>query len=62
MDTGATYVIAAYLVVLGVIFAYVMIFSLKVARLEREVKQLARLPTGDMTPASAERQPDAVAE
>jgi hypothetical protein len=33
-------VLAAYLVVLGAVLAYVVIFAAKVARLEREVAEL----------------------
>lgn len=41
MTTAETYVTAAYLVVLAVVLLYVVIYSFKIARLEREVSELA---------------------
>jgi CcmD family protein len=43
VSTGEKYVAAAYVVVLVAVLAYVAIISLKLARLEREVTELARL-------------------
>ena len=43
MTTAEKYVTAAYLVVLGVVLLYVVIYAFKLARLEREVSRLARL-------------------
>ena len=43
MSTAEKYVTAAYLVVFLAVLAYVLIMSLKVGRLEREVEQLERL-------------------
>jgi hypothetical protein len=43
VTTPEKYVTAAYLVVLGVILVYVVIYSFKLARLEREVSELAEL-------------------
>jgi hypothetical protein len=43
MSTAEKYVTAAYLVVLGVILVYVVLYSFKLARLEREVSELAEL-------------------
>ncbi len=43
MSAGEMYLAAAYVVVLTVVLAYVAIISLKLARLEREVDELARL-------------------
>ena len=43
MTTEEKYVTAAYLVVLGVILVYVVLYSFKLARLEREVSELAEL-------------------
>ena len=40
MTTAEKYVTAAYLVVFGVVLAYVLIFSTKLARLERELAEL----------------------
>jgi CcmD family protein len=53
MTTAEKYVTAAYLVVFGVVLLYVLIMATKLARLEREVGELARLvreraqPTAD---------------
>ncbi len=46
MTTAETYVTAAYLVVLAVVLLYVVIFAFKVARLEREVTELAERARG----------------
>ena len=43
VTTAEKYVTAAYLVVLGVILVYVVLYSFKLARLEREVSELAEL-------------------
>ncbi len=40
MSTAEKYVTAAYLVVLAVVLAYVLIYSTKLARLERELAEL----------------------
>jgi CcmD family protein len=37
------YVTAAYLVVLAVVLVYVLIYSTKLSRLEREISELAEL-------------------
>jgi len=42
MSTGEKYVFAAYTVVLATVLAYLLIISLKVSRLERELGELAR--------------------
>lgn len=41
MSTAEKYVTAAYLVVLAVVLAYVVVYSTKLARLERELAELA---------------------
>jgi hypothetical protein len=41
MTTAERYVAAAYLIVLVVLLAYVLIITLKLARLERETTELA---------------------
>jgi hypothetical protein len=41
MTTAEKYVTAAYLVVLAVVLLYVVIYAFKIARLEREVSELA---------------------
>ena len=43
MTTAEKYVSAAYLVVLAVVLAYVVIYAFKLSRLEREVADLAEL-------------------
>ena len=42
MSSGDRYVFAAYLVVLVTVLAYLLIISLKVSRLDRELGDLAR--------------------
>jgi CcmD family protein len=49
------YVAAAYLVVFATVLAYVLIISLKLARLEREVEELTELARA----RRAERHPEA---
>ena len=43
MTSAEKYVTAAYLVVLGVLLAYLVIFAFKLSRLEREVGELKEL-------------------
>jgi hypothetical protein len=43
MTTSEKYVTAAYLVVLAVVLLYVILYSLKLSRLEREVAELTEL-------------------
>ena len=43
MTSAERYVTAAYLVVLTVVLAYVVIYAFKLSRLEREVTELAEL-------------------
>lgn len=43
MTTEEKYVAAAYLVVFGAVLLYVLIIAAKLARLERDVAELARL-------------------
>ena len=43
MTAAEKYVAAAYLVVFATVLAYVLIISLKLARLEREVEELTEL-------------------
>jgi hypothetical protein len=42
MTTAEKYVTAAYLVVLAVVLLYVIVYAFKIARLERDVAELAR--------------------
>ena len=46
MSTAEKYVTAAYLVVLAVVLLYVVIYAFKMARLSREVAELAELAAG----------------
>jgi hypothetical protein len=53
VTTAEKYVTAAYLVVLAVVLLYVVIYAFKIARLEREVSELAdrtRTRDGAVTP------------
>jgi CcmD family protein len=43
LTTAEKYVLAAYLVVLAAVLAYVLIYATKLARLEREVEELTEL-------------------
>ena len=43
MTSAEKYVTAAYLVVLAVVLLYVVIYSFKLQRLEREITELAEL-------------------
>ena len=43
MTSAEKYVTAAYLVVLAVLLAYLVIYAFKLSRLEREVGELAEL-------------------
>ena len=43
MTTAEKYVTAAYLVVLGVILLYVVLYAFRLTRLEREVAELTEL-------------------
>ncbi|HEY7017933.1 MAG TPA: hypothetical protein VH297_05640 [Gaiellaceae bacterium] len=44
MTTAEKYVTAAYLVFLGIVLVYVVVYSAKISRLEREVAQVRRAP------------------
>jgi hypothetical protein len=46
LTTAEKYVTAAYLVVLAVVLLYVLIYSTKLSRLEREVAELVELARG----------------
>lgn len=43
MSTAEKFIAAAYLVVLAAVLLYVVIYAFKIARLEREVAELAEL-------------------
>jgi hypothetical protein len=47
MTTAEKYVTAAYLVVLATVLLYLVIYAFKLARLGREVEELARLAARD---------------
>jgi hypothetical protein len=53
VTSAERYVTAAYLVVLAVVLAYVVIYAFKLSRLEREIGELAEL---------AKRKKDSAAE
>lgn len=53
MTTSEKYVTAAYLVVLGAVLLYVVIYAFRMARLQREVAELAELAAG-----GREREPE----
>lgn len=57
MTTAEKYVTAAYAVVLAAILLYVVIYAFKMARLSREVAELAELAAGraEAPPREAER-------
>jgi hypothetical protein len=65
MTTAEKYVTAAYLVFVGVVLLYVVIYSSKIARLEREVAGLTQQPAAAAdapeTEAVDEKQQAAVA-
>ena len=52
MTTAEKYVTAAYLVVLGAILLYVVLYAFKMARLEREVAELTDLALARKQPES----------
>ena len=56
MSGADKYVAAAYFVVLLAVLAYVVIFAAKIARLEREVAQLAELARARGEHAARERE------
>ena len=43
MSSGEKYLAAAYLVVFGAVLLYVVLIALKLARIERELAELARI-------------------
>ena len=47
MTTSEKYVTAAYLVVLGVVLLYVVVYSFKLQRLSRQIEELAELAARD---------------
>ena len=59
MTTEETYVTAAYAVVLGAVLLYVVIYAFKMARLQREVSELAEL-AARRRGHEAEREPERV--
>ena len=57
MTTAEKYVTAAYLVFLAVVLLYVVLYARKLARLEREVGELAELARRRQPEPERERQP-----
>jgi CcmD family protein len=60
MTTEEKYVAAAYLVIFAVVLAYVVIVSLKLQRLERELAELAELARTKQAAKDEERKAVAV--
>jgi hypothetical protein len=62
MSSAEQFVLAAYLVVLGVVLVYVVIYSFKLSRLERELDELAELARRrrEQADAPAVREPEEV--
>ena len=56
MTAAEKYVAAAYLVVFATVLAYVLIISLKLVRLEREVEELTELARKQRERAEAPRE------
>ena len=56
MTTAEKYVTAAYVVVLAVVLLYVVIYAFKMARLSREVEELAELALRRAEREAAERE------
>jgi type II secretory pathway component PulM len=54
VTTAETYVTAAYLVFLGVVLLYVVIYSSKIARLEREVAEFTQQPAAAVDAAETD--------
>lgn len=54
VTTAEQYVTAAYLVFLGIVLLYVVIYSTKIGRLEREVSELAAQPGSAVDPVETE--------
>lgn len=50
MSTGEKYLAAAYLVVFGAVLLYLVIISLKVTRLERDLAELTELARRQRAP------------
>lgn len=63
MTTAEKYVTAAYLVVLAMVILYVVIYAFKMARLQREVEELAELAAERGRPTDvprSQREPERV--
>jgi hypothetical protein len=57
VSSAETYALAAYLVVLAALLLYVVIYSFKLARLSRELDELAELAARRRSDASEARVP-----
>ena len=60
MSSGEKYVAAAYLIVFLAVLAYVLIIATKLARLEREVAELAELARHRQLEPAEKREPAVV--
>jgi hypothetical protein len=58
VTTAEKYVTAAYLVFTGVVLLYVVIYSSKIARLERQVAELGQEPPAEQDAAETEAAPE----
>lgn len=58
MTSAEKYVTAAYLVVLAVVLAYLVIYAFKLSRLEREVGELAELARRKRAAPEPEPEPE----
>jgi hypothetical protein len=61
LDDAGPYVAAAYLVFLALVLIYVAIMAAKLARVEREIGELAELAEGRVRPADADAPGDVAA-
>jgi hypothetical protein len=62
LDEAGKYVAAAYLVFLALILIYVAIMGAKLARIDRELSELAELAEGNRQPATGPPSADAGAD
>jgi hypothetical protein len=61
VSTAEKYVTAAYLVVLGVLLAYLVIYAFKLSRLDRETSELVELARRKQAEPDPDPEPEEVA-
>jgi hypothetical protein len=61
VTTAEKYVTAAYLVVLGVLLAYLVIYAFKLSRLDRETSELVELARRKQAEPDPDPEPEEVA-